>query len=129
MRIAMIAITTSSSISVNARLRLDFRDMERLREEGIARLHTDCRSRQLLLEPPVVIPAQGRLGEAFHELQVGPRPVVGMNEIGEMPVLEFDGEAKVEAGAHLTHFADDAPPMGDVAHVVVGHLENKEHEE
>jgi hypothetical protein len=52
-----------------------------------------------------------------------------MNEIGEMPVLELDGEAKVEAGAHLAHFTDDAPPMVDVAHVVVGHLENEEHGE
>ena len=80
-----------------------------------------------ILEPPVVIPAQGGLGESLHELQVGPRPVVGMNEIGEMAVLELDGEAKVEAGTHFAHFADDAPPMGDVAHVVVGHLENEEH--
>src|SRR3954467_13799583 len=78
-----------------------------------------------ILQLSVVVPAQRRFRKAFDEFEVGSTSIVRMDKIGQMPVLELNRETKIESRAGLPQFAHDPDTMSDVAHVVVGHLENK----
>ena len=79
-----------------------------------------------VFDPAVVVPTEGGLRKPLYEFQVGPLAVVRVDEVGQVPVLELHRKAEGKARTGLAQLAHDPDPMGDIAHVVVGHLKNKQ---
>jgi len=73
----------------------------------------------------VIVPTQRGLGKPFHEFQIRAGAEIGVNEIRQVPVLQFHREAKIKARTGLAQLAHDPNSMSDIAHVIVGHLKNK----
>ena len=74
----------------------------------------------------VIVPTERGLGKPFHEFQIRAGAEIGVNEVRQVPVLELHREAEGKARTGLAQLAHDPDPMGDIAHVVVGHLKNKQ---
>jgi hypothetical protein len=58
-------------------------------------------------------------------LYVLPRPAIRMNQGIEVPVLELYRSANPVLPGDFSHGLDNPEPMGDIALVVVRHLEYK----
>ena len=69
---------------------------------------------------------QPRLGEALDVLDVGAALEGRVDERVELAELEFEGKRKLEVARERPEGLDDAQPVREVAHVVVGELEDEE---
>ena len=72
------------------------------------------------------VAVEARLGEALDVFYVGPILEGRMDEGVELAKLQLEGEVEIELPRQRAKLGDDAQAMVDVAHVIIGELEDEQ---
>ena len=118
---------------VGERAARDLQDVEAVRDDAIDGGLVEGRAhgvQPVLLDPrdqaARLRAVQAGFGEPLDVLDVGPALEIRVDEGVELAELELDREGEIVAAGQGCEFVDDAEPMLDVAHVVVGELEDEQ---